>query len=181
MHRTARLEGTCVCWSLRRKCRHRWSCRRRLSRAHASDLMVAGSPACSYSSVRGSKRGSTFGPGVALPWPLHGLKRQSRPTHAGTLPRAPVLRGMGRPTAMSRIRCTRVWRRALAPWASVRCCRPLHTPLFSFPSLSFIGSGQGPVRDFGTERALVEPLGPNTTNFQNMCPRFTLLTELNLN
>ncbi len=29
----------------------------------------------------------------------------------------------------------------------------------------FIGSGQGPVRDFGTERALVEPLGPNTTNF----------------
>ena len=31
----------------------------------------------------------------------------------------------------------------------------------------FIGSGQGPVRDFGTERALVEPLGPNTGNFQN--------------
>ena len=30
---------------------------------------------------------------------------------------------------------------------------------------TFIGSGQGPVRDFGTERALVEPLGPNTTNF----------------
>ena len=38
----------------------------------------------------------------------------------------------------------------------------------------------GPVRDFGTERALAEPLGPNTTNFPNSCPRFTLLTELNL-
>ena len=44
----------------------------------------------------------------------------------------------------------------------------------------FIGSGQEPVRDFGTERALAEPLGPNTTNFPNSCPRFTLLTELNL-
>ena len=31
----------------------------------------------------------------------------------------------------------------------------------------FIGSGPGPVRDFGTERALVEPLGPNTGNFPN--------------
>ena len=38
----------------------------------------------------------------------------------------------------------------------------------------------GPVRDFGTERALAEPLGPNTTNFPSSCPRFTLLTELNL-
>ena len=38
----------------------------------------------------------------------------------------------------------------------------------------------GPVRDFGTERALAEPLGPNTTNFPNSCSRFTLLTELNL-
>ena len=38
----------------------------------------------------------------------------------------------------------------------------------------------GPVRDFGTERALAEPLGPNTPNLQSMCPRFTLLTELNL-
>ena len=45
---------------------------------------------------------------------------------------------------------------------------------------TFIGSGQGPVRDFGTERALVEPLGPNTGNFPNLSPRFTLLTELNL-
>ena len=44
----------------------------------------------------------------------------------------------------------------------------------------FIGSGPGPVRDFGTERALAEPLGPNTANFPNSCPRFTLLTELNL-
>ena len=38
----------------------------------------------------------------------------------------------------------------------------------------------GPVCDFGTERALAEPLGPNTTNFPSSCPRFTLLTELNL-
>ena len=38
----------------------------------------------------------------------------------------------------------------------------------------------GPVRDFGTERALVEPLGPNTTNFPSSWTRFTLLTELNL-
>ena len=44
----------------------------------------------------------------------------------------------------------------------------------------FIGSGPGPVRDFGTERALAEPLGPNTTNFPNSSPHFTLLTELNL-
>ena len=44
----------------------------------------------------------------------------------------------------------------------------------------FIGSGPGPVSDFGTERALAEPLGPNTGNFPNSCPRFTLLTELNL-
>ena len=28
-------------------------------------------------------------------------------------------------------------------------------------------------------QALVEPLGPNTTKFQNLLPRFTLLTELN--
>ncbi len=28
-------------------------------------------------------------------------------------------------------------------------------------------------------QALVEPLGPNTTNFQNLCDRCTLLTELN--
>ena len=45
-------------------------------------------------------------------------------------------------------------------------------------TFDFIGSSQGPVRDFGTERALVEPLGPNTGNFPNMCPRFTLSTEL---
>ena len=38
----------------------------------------------------------------------------------------------------------------------------------------------GPVRDFGTERALAEPLGPNTGNFPNSSTRFTLLTELNL-
>ena len=44
----------------------------------------------------------------------------------------------------------------------------------------FIGSGPGPVRDFGTERALAEPLGPNTTNFPSSWTRFTLLTELNL-
>ena len=48
-------------------------------------------------------------------------------------------------------------------------------------TFDFIGSGQGPVRDFGTERALVEPLGPNTGNFPSSWPRFTLLTELNLN
>ena len=47
-------------------------------------------------------------------------------------------------------------------------------------TFDFIGSGPGPVRDFGTERALAEPLGPNTTNFPSSCPRFTLLTELNL-
>ena len=45
---------------------------------------------------------------------------------------------------------------------------------------AFIGSGPGPVRDFGTERALVEPLGPNTGNFPSSWTRFTLLTELNL-
>ena len=44
----------------------------------------------------------------------------------------------------------------------------------------FIGSGPGPVRDFGTERALAEPLDPNTGNFPNSSTRFTLLTELNL-
>jgi hypothetical protein len=38
----------------------------------------------------------------------------------------------------------------------------------------------GPVRDFGTERALAEPLGPNTGNFPNSSTHFTLLTELNL-
>ena len=38
----------------------------------------------------------------------------------------------------------------------------------------------GPVRDFGTERALAEPLGPNTGNFPSSSTRFTLLTELNL-
>ena len=37
----------------------------------------------------------------------------------------------------------------------------------------------GPVRDFGTEQALAEPLGPNTTNFPNSSPYFTLVTELN--
>ena len=51
--------------------------------------MVAGSPACSYNSVRGSKRGSTSGPGVALPWPLPWPER-TKPTHArrGVAPRA---------------------------------------------------------------------------------------------
>ena len=44
---------------------------------------------------------------------------------------------------------------------------------------TFIGSDQEPVRDEGAERALVEPLGPNTGNFQNMCPRFSLFIELN--
>ncbi len=38
----------------------------------------------------------------------------------------------------------------------------------------------GPVRDFGTERALAEPLGPIYMIFPNSWPRFTLLTELNL-
>ena len=38
----------------------------------------------------------------------------------------------------------------------------------------------GPVRDFGTERALAEPLGPNTGNFPSSSTSFTLLTELNL-
>ena len=46
---------------------------------------------------------------------------------------------------------------------------------------TFIGSDQEPLRDFGTEQALVEPLGPIYINFQSMWPRFTLLTELNLN
>ena len=31
----------------------------------------------------------------------------------------------------------------------------------------FICSDQEPVRDEGAERALVEPLGPNTTTFQS--------------
>ena len=31
----------------------------------------------------------------------------------------------------------------------------------------FIGSDQEPVRDFGTERPLVEPLGPVYIDFQN--------------
>ena len=31
----------------------------------------------------------------------------------------------------------------------------------------FIGSDQEPIRDFGTERALVEPLGPMYIDFQN--------------
>ena len=44
----------------------------------------------------------------------------------------------------------------------------------------FIGSGPGPVRDFGTERALAEPLGPIYIGFQNSWTRGTLLTELNL-
>ena len=35
------------------------------------------------------------------------------------------------------------------------------------------------VRDEGAEQALVEPLGPNTGNFQSSWPRFTFLTELN--
>ena len=38
----------------------------------------------------------------------------------------------------------------------------------------------GPVRDFGAERALAEPLGPNTTNFRSSWTHFTLLTEQNL-
>ena len=38
----------------------------------------------------------------------------------------------------------------------------------------------GPVRDFGTERALAEPLGPIYMIFPNSWTRFTLLTELNL-
>ena len=40
-------------------------------------------------------------------------------------------------------------------------------------TFDFIGSGQGPVRDFGTERALVEPLGPNTGNFPNLSPHYS--------
>ena len=35
----------------------------------------------------------------------------------------------------------------------------------------FIGSGPGPVRNFGTERALVEPLGPNTGNSRTPGPK----------
>ena len=44
-------------------------------------------------------------------------------------------------------------------------------------TFDFIGSGPGPVRDFGSERALAEPLGPNTTNFPSSCPRFTLVND----
>ena len=42
-------------------------------------------------------------------------------------------------------------------------------------TFDFIGSGQGPVRDFGTERALVEPLGPIYIDFPSLSPRFTLV------
>ena len=67
--------------------------------------------------------------------------------------------------------------------------RPEH-PSTSKGVCVFISSGQGPVRDFGTERALVEPLGPIYIDFPNLSPRFTffdcgwalfVLTELNLN
>ena len=40
---------------------------------------------------------------------------------------------------------------------------PYTTPITVKILDTFIGSDQEPVRDFGTERALVEPLGPNTT------------------
>ena len=42
-------------------------------------------------------------------------------------------------------------------------------------TFDFIGSDQEPVRDFGTERALVEPLGPNTGNFPNLSPHYSWL------
>ena len=61
--------------------------------------------------------------------------------------------------------------------------------------MGFIGSGQGPFVTLEENGLWPEPLGPNTTNFlivgglysvtnttnfPNSCPRFTLLTELNL-
>ena len=42
-------------------------------------------------------------------------------------------------------------------------------------TFDFIGSGQGPFRDFGTERALAEPLGPICMDFPSLSPRFTLV------
>ena len=47
-------------------------------------------------------------------------------------------------------------------------------------AMEFYRLRPGPVRDFGTERALAEPLGPIYMIFPSSSTRFTLLTELNL-
>ena len=99
-------------------------------------LRAGGEQACSLDAalaaravrvaVAGLRRLSLRSPFSAprAPGSRHG---DGRSVHARTLPRAPVLRGRSRPTAMSRIRSVRVWRPALAPWPSVHRRRPLHT------------------------------------------------------
>ena len=70
----------------------------------------------------------------ALP-PARARRRDAGTRGARALPRAPVLRGRSRRTAMSRIRSVRVWRPALAPWPSVHRRRPLHTTFLICPFL----------------------------------------------
>jgi len=85
---------------------------RRRDRSKRRETLRSGSPPGPVRASRAGSDTSAMVPSSFAMW------KNLRLPHAGALPRTPVLRGMGRPTAMSRIRCTRVWRRALAPWAS---------------------------------------------------------------